>query len=309
VADMRIGLVVASVSRGAEIGQLLRLIGRQTVQPTRIVLSVERAADLPEVFDRERVEVIMGPKGLTGQRNRGLERVLGDTDVVVFYDDDFLPARDALAGIQALFRDNPGIVGATGLVIRDGVTQGGLSYEDSWAAVEQYERQREPLPIRNVETDSTYGCNMAFRCSAVADLRFDENLPLYAWQEDVDFAGQLLKKGSIVSSSAFAGVHRGVNKGRSPGLPLGFSQMINPVYLVRKGTMRRGKAIRLMVKNLIANHARAVRPEPHIDRVGRLRGNWLGLYHLATGRCDPRDILRLVPRPKTVQPECVPTHS
>ena len=106
---------------------------------------------------------------------------------------------------------------------------------------------------------------MAFRMSAVRNLRFDENLPLYGWQEDVDFAGQLLMKGRIVKTNAFSGVHRGVTRGRTPGVALGFSQIVNPIYLVNKGTMRRTKALKLMAKNLIANHLRSVRPEAFID--------------------------------------------
>ena len=132
---------------------------------------------------------------------------------------------------------------------------------------------------------------MAFRMSAIGNLRFDENLPLYGWQEDVDFAARASVHGRVVRTTAFAGVHRGVNKGRSPGKALGFSQIINPAYLVRKGTMRPKKALTLIVKNVLANHAKCLWPEPFIDRRGRLLGNWLGLLHLLQGKTDPKVIL------------------
>jgi hypothetical protein len=74
---------------------------------------------------------------------------------------------------------------------------------------------------------------------------------------------------------------------------LGFSQIVNPVYLVNKGTMRPAKALKLMVKNLAANHLKSIRPEAFIDRAGRVRGNWLGLMHLLSGKSDPGAILRL----------------
>jgi len=287
----KVAVVVASVGRSSEIGQLLHHLSRQSLQPCAIVLSVAGDSDLPPVVPRG-VDVIIGPKGLTRQRNRGLNKVLPDCDIVVFFDDDFVPEDAALAQLAQLFLDNPDIVGATGLVLRDGVKQGGLAYEDAVAALAAH-GAAGAAPATNEPTDELYGCNMAFRAAAIGTIRFDETLPLYGWQEDVDFTGQLLPRGRIVKTTAFAGVHRGVSKGRTPGLALGYSQMVNPVYLVRKGTMRPGKAARLMAKNMIANHVGLIRPEPFIDRAGRSKGNWLGLLAIISGRCDPLHALHL----------------
>jgi GT2 family glycosyltransferase len=288
---VNVAVIVASVSRGEEIGQLLAQLARQTLLPVKIILSVERQEDLPALLD-PRVQIVMGRKGLTAQRNRGLDALQGAADVVVFYDDDFLPTPTSLEGMARLFAKYPDIAGATGLVLKDGVKHGGIPY-DAALALANAQRGTAGAVYSVTPVDELYGCNMAFRASAVEDLRFDEKLPLYAWQEDVDFAGQLLRKGRVVKTDAFAGVHRGVSKGRSPGLALGFSQMVNPAYLVRKGTMRRRKAASLMARNLIANHVRALKPEPFIDRLGRARGNWLGLWHILCGKSDPTAILSL----------------
>ncbi len=289
---MKIAVIVASVNRGAEIGQLLAQLDRQSLPPSAIILSVEKPEDLPVPLDPA-VQVVMGRKGLTAQRNRGLELALPASDAVVFFDDDFLPGETALAGMAALFESEPDIAGATGFVIKDGINLGGLSYEEAMEALAAYAQAGLPAELRNVVTDEAYGCNMAFRTASVGASRFDENLPLYAWQEDVDFAGQLRLKGRMVRTTAFAGVHRGVNKGRSPGVPLGFSQIVNPVYLVRKGTMRPAKAADLMIKNILANHGKALFPEAHVDRRGRVKGNWLGFMHLLSGKADPMQVLRL----------------
>lgn len=288
---MNVAVIVASVNRGEEIGQLLEQLALQTLMPVKIILSVERQEDLPASLDPG-VQIVMGRKGLTAQRNRGLDALQGAADVVVFYDDDFLPTPTALEGVTRLFAKYPDIVGATGLVLKDGVKQGGIPYDVALAVVNA-QRGTAGAVYSVTPVDELYGCNMAFRISAIQDLRFDEKLPLYAWQEDVDFAGQLLCKGRVVKTNAFAGVHRGVSKGRSPGLALGFSQMVNPAYLVRKGTMRPKKAARLMARNLVANHVRALKPEPFIDRLGRVRGNWLGLWHILSGKSDPTAILSL----------------
>ncbi|AZO77314.1 hypothetical protein B5U98_17255 [Bosea sp. Tri-39] len=46
-------------------------------------------------------------------------------------------------------------------------------------------------------------------------------------------------------STALRGVHRAVKRGRTSGLRVGYSQIANTVYLARKGTMRRLRALRL----------------------------------------------------------------
>jgi GT2 family glycosyltransferase len=290
---MRLAVIVASIRRAEEIEQLLQHLARQTILPSAIVLSVEKPSDAPARIEPH-VQLIMGPKGLTGQRNRGLDLTLDDADIVVFFDDDFVPADDAVANIIRLFELNPDVIGATGEVLRDGVKQGGLSYEDAVLALEAHKTAApRPEKTTDVGTHGLYGCNMAFRAAAIRTIRFDEKLPLYAWQEDVDFAGQLMNKGRIVKTTAFCGVHRGVNKGRSPGFSLGYSQMVNPSYLVRKGTMRPSKAAQLMAKNFIANHVKALAPEVFIDRSGRVRGNWRGLWDVVRGKGDPGKILTL----------------
>jgi GT2 family glycosyltransferase len=282
---MRIAVVIASTNRAEELGQLLIALARQTKLADAVILSVSSKNDLPQDLP-ESVRVIFGSPGLPAQRNRGLDLVLKNYDIVVFYDDDFLPARDALENICMFFYSNHAISGATGLVLADGICGPGLSYQEALDIIARYEEAVRPALVIE-DFLCAYGCNMAFRCTAIGSTRFDENLPRYAWQEDMDFAGQLSATGKVIRTNAFAGVHRGVKRGRSRGDDLGFSQIVNPVYLVRKGTMTPGKAFILMARNLIANHTKVFWPEPYIDRWGRLRGNWFGVLHILHGKSNP----------------------
>ena len=134
---------------------------------------------------------------------------------------------------------------------------------------------------------SPYGCNMAFRRAAIGELRFDKRLVLYGWQEDTDFGARIAKRGRCVFSDALWGVHLGIKSGRRPGRQLGYSQMVNPRYLVAKGTMQPRKALHLAGRNFAANALRAFYPEPYVDRLGRLHGNLIGLRDIATGRWRP----------------------
>ena len=120
------------------------------------------------------------------------------------------------------------------------------------------------------------------------DIRFDERLPLYGWQEDVDFSRRLAAHGTVVRLDAATGVHLGTKSGRTAGIRLGYSQVANPIYLTRK---RCGypvkRALEHIAKNMASNVVRSPWPEPFVDRVGRLRGNLLALRDLATGRARP----------------------
>jgi len=125
------------------------------------------------------------------------------------------------------------------------------------------------------------------------DIRFDENLPLYGWLEDLDFSARLRAKGRIVETSRCVGVHLGVKNGRSPGRQIGYSHIANPLYLARKGSIGWRRAFSMAGKVLVANSVRVFAPEPFIDRRGRLSGNLRALGDLVTGRLHPMRVLDL----------------
>jgi GT2 family glycosyltransferase len=289
---VRVGVAIASYKRPQDLTDLLIRLNEQSLPPSRVILSVTGEGDLPSDTANMAVSVIYGAPGLCAQRNRALELLTGDCDVVVFYDDDFVPSRRAIEGVAHLFATAPHIAGATGLVLRDGIGCGGISREAANAIVDDYDRS-EHARVIVTPASGTYGCNMAFRILSIGEARFDEALPRYGWQEDIDFSVRVGRAGSIVSTNAFAGVHRGATGGRTPGRALGYSQIVNPIYLVRKGTMSLAYATKLMIRNLIANHVRALRPEPHVDRMGRARGNWLGIVDVLRRNDRPEKILDL----------------
>ena len=70
----------------------------------------------------------------------------------------------------------------------------------------------------------------------------------------------------------------------STGLRLGYSQVANPIYLMGKGTMSPGRALPLLIRNLLANVVRSVHSEPWVDRRGRLKGNLRALADLVSRR-------------------------
>lgn len=288
---MRISVIVATLGRPEVVAQLLDSLATQTRAPAQVVLSVTSPGDLPSDLPEGAV-VLTGSKGLPAQRNRGLEAALTESDLIAFFDDDYLPSSRALEGIAAFFEAHPDIAGANGVLLADGINSAGVSFEDAVALVREHDaRSAEPARVLHELPNGLYGCNMVYRTAAIGEVRFDETLPLYGWQEDLDFSVQVGRRGRLVKSSAFTGVHRGVKGGRTSGLKLGYSQVANPIYLCRKGTMTWKFGLSLLIRNLIANHVKVFAPEPWVDRKGRLEGNWIALGHLMANRLSPMHIV------------------
>ena len=291
---LRIGIGIATAGRANILSETLRIIAKQTELPDKVVLCPRTPSDIePDVLTSLPYEValVTSNPGLPAQRNAILSRA-DDLDIIIFFDDDFFPEPNYVLNAKALLHDNQSIVLATGLLIEDGIHGPGLdpvTARDRLSSFppQAYERDRED-PRYGV-----YGCNMVVRLRPVRknNLRFDEALPLYAWQEDIDFSRQMAPHGRIVISPALVGIHLGAKQGRTSGVRFGYSQIANPIYLMRKGTMSMSFGLRTMMRNVAANVVKSAKPEPHVDRLGRLKGNLLAILDSLRGNLHPRRIL------------------
>lgn len=285
---MRMHVVFATVGRAALLARTVDRMADQSRAPDGIVVSATSTGDVAGLdAARPQVELLLGDKGLCRQRNRALRHLAGKTDVVVFFDDDFVPHNDFLAMIEEIFLQDPDVVGATGDLVADGIHGEEIAFEAATRRLDGHVLPRT-APLRPRE--ALYGCNMAIRMSAAQGLWFDEALPLYGWQEDIDYTYQLARCGKLVSGDSLTGIHLGTRSARSPGKRLGYSQVANIVHLWRKGTMQPNLGQRLLLQNIASNAARSFFPEPHIDRRGRLLGNLLAIGDLLIGRIDPRRV-------------------
>lgn len=279
---------IASTGRPAIVTRTVVRLKEQSVKPDRILICVADETDIvAEGLAGLDIapEIIVSERGLTKQRNTILAR-LRPEEILVFIDDDFILAQDFCKEALDLFQENPAIVMATGSVLLDGIVGPGLTFDKAEAFLAEHRpsERRSLHPVYNC-----YGCNMVIRAAPVIEhgLRFDERLPFYGWLEDVDFSRAIASHGLLVMSTSMQGVHLGTKAWRSPGVKLGYSQVANPIYLASKGTMAVHRAAVLMLRNLSMNVVRSFRPEPWVDRRGRLRGNFLAVADLLAGRLCP----------------------
>jgi hypothetical protein len=286
----RVAIVVATRGRPLCVPFLVRHLEQLTVKPDRVLLTIVEPSDLGEFSGSSLpVEVVTSAPGLPAQRNAALRQLGDGADIVVFLDDDFIPTRFLLEGVVRAFEAFPEAGGLTGEVLADGVKGPGISLEEAEAqvaAVDAKSDRRARAPSCR-EVPALYGCNMAYRRDSIAGITFDEQLPLSAWLEDRDFSARI--RGKRVKTDAFYGVHCGVKAGRERrGQRYGYSQMANPVYLARKGTISARHAAKIMLRSLAINHVRMLRAEPWVDRRGRAHGNWIAIFDYVAGRIDPQ---------------------
>jgi GT2 family glycosyltransferase len=290
---MRIAIGIATRGRAAVLGEVLADLARQVRPPDRLLVCHVDAgdiADLPARFPG--AEFLAAPAGLPRQRNAILDAI-GDCDAVLFLDDDFLAAPDYLAVTERILVAHPDCVVTTGTVIADGAKGPGIGVAEGGAILAADPPPGDPMTV--APHFNGYGCNMALRLAPLRAhrLRFDENLPLYGWYEDLDLTRRLGAHGSILRLAGARGVHLGSKSGRVPGLKLGYSQVANAIYLARKGSYPWNRALRSAARHLAMNAARSLAPEPWVDRAGRLRGNLLALADLPRGRMHPMRVLEL----------------
>jgi glycosyltransferase involved in cell wall biosynthesis len=284
---MKILIGIATIGRPLILSATLAMIVRQTRAPDAIFIAPTSDADLKGVdLDAIGASRIVANAGLCAQRNAILAAA-ANYDIIVFFDDDFFPCKDYLAAVEQAFLEEPNIVMTSGSIIADGVSGPGITIEMGRCLVENAERIN-PAKFPRRARYNGYGCNMAFRLAMTRQgLTFDDTLPQYSWLEDVDFSRRIASYGRIVTLRDARGVHLGTKSGRTAGIKYGYSQIANPIYMVRKGTFSWPRAAEQMARNIVMNSLRSLRPEPYIDRRGRLRGNIAGLIDALRGRVSP----------------------
>jgi hypothetical protein len=298
--------VIATKGRAKECFTLIDYLARQSLLPEATVFIGVEDSDIAGLAQHPEIENIGGivlkseQAGSSVQRNVGIDHIArvagGDPDwFISFFDDDFRPNSEWLASASSVLRENPDLAAITGQVLADGVKGPGISEAE---AEQHLKGELDPIPCwaqgsEMRELDSLYGCNMAIKGSVFQNTRFDERLPLYAWQEDRDFSFYAKAHGIVAYHPAPQGVHLGAKSGRTSGLRLGYSQIANIVYLRAKGSMSAGVCFKFVAKSLLSNSIKSLRNDKFIDYRGRLKGNFLALWDGVRGQMKPERILSL----------------
>jgi glycosyltransferase involved in cell wall biosynthesis len=295
---VNISVVISTLNRPLVLHDTILSILKQELKPRQILISSSGCEHIPAgTLALPGVEFVLSPLGSCVQRNRGLEAVAPGTDLVVFLDDDVELCVSYFAEMARLFTEHPEIKIANGRMLHDGGRGTRISREEAIKLCREYDEIRAAnAPLSYKSVGSGYGCNMVCRYSSVAHIRFDERMPLYGFLEDRDFSHHTTLGGHPpVDLYNAVAVHLGWRSGRVSGVRLGFATIVNPIYLKRKGNTFPFGFIFLQywMRCLVGNILGLLTRDKDYDRIGLLKGNFIGWYHLLSGRCEPEHILNL----------------
>ena len=288
--DEAIAVIISSVNRPATLHETLLSVLRQRRLPGQIIVSVTSDDDvLRETRALPGVAVIHCALGLTRQRNGAIDALAPAIELVAFVDDDVELHEGYLERMARVFRDQPEVVLADGRVLADGHDIARERAREIVAGTDE-----SAGSTREIGAALVYGCNMMARRRVLARIRFDERLPLYGYMEDRDFAFECQRAGRLARCDGATLVHLRPPGGRVSPQRLGFSQIMNPVYLWRKGNCLSWRSLAWQVSRpLLVNAALALAPGQKDRRLRLLAGNCLAVFGLLRGHIAPEDIMRL----------------
>jgi GT2 family glycosyltransferase len=234
---MKFSLIICTYMRPESVLQLLRSVQGQTLYPNEILIvdgstNQETALCLKENQFQNLHYFAVSPdhRGLTKQRNYGIDRVQMEMDVVCFLDDDTILEKDYFEEVIKTFKENSGISGVGGVAINE--NSWSLAEPDKKYDVRRYyqwdgfvykEGQRNvvrnylglqsdlgpgrmpdyshgktcgfPLNGKTYEVDLLIGMSFAFRKKVVDSIRFSPYFEGYGLYEDADFSIRALRFG------------------------------------------------------------------------------------------------------------------
>ena len=261
---------------------------RQTT-PCEIIVSVPDLSHVLEETTRlPRVAVVTGSRGSCAQRNSALSFIRGECAAIFFFDDDVEVDCDYVGHMLAMLEKDSTIALAAGLNLGRGAVAGSLDRDKAKGLIT--ENKARPLGPEVETIRAAIACRMCLRGSLLGIVRFDERLPLYGYQEDLDFSLQCRRHGRIVMNRRCLMVHIETTAGRMGSKRRGYSEVVNPFYIWSKRT---GASLARVAAGSLRRTLRNAFHLHTADGRRQFAGNLAGWLRLTTGRADPEYILRL----------------
>ncbi len=296
--------VIATRNRPDLLLDAVRTLVEQTVLPAELCI-VDSSDEIPARAEIEElcasVELALdyvhpAPRGLTVQRNLGIDRTSGDP--VFLIDDDVLLAPDVHEQILAEYaRWGPELGGVRGAPIhppmpaKTTILWRKLFGMGGWWP-EASGRMRGGFFVEGVSASAGVrtleyfnGWFMSYPREVFSKVRFDENLSGYAWKEDIDFSYRVVKLGYVLVQTPLARIdHRKSDVERFTPFDHQRMNLANQFYLHRKNmpqTLKNRAALWwALVGMFVLNAGKAVQTR---DR-GYLTGLTVGAWEQARGR-------------------------
>lgn len=296
--------VIATRNRPDYLLDTVRSLAGQTVLPRELCIvdaseTTPSRAAIEELCSAAGIEldyVHPAPRGLTVQRNLGIDRTTGDP--VFLVDDDILMAPDVHEEVLAEYaRRGPEAGGVRGaplhppsparltILWRKLFGLGGWWPNGSGKVRASFfvEGVASSEDVRELQYFN--GWFMSFRREVFEHVRFDENLAGYAFKEDIDFSYGVFKRGYVLVQTPRAVIeHRKSESERLNPFDQQRMMLANQFYLHRKHmpqTLRYRASLWWALAGMFVLHAgKAI----HAREPGYLTGLLAGAWEQARGR-------------------------
>jgi GT2 family glycosyltransferase len=220
-----ISVVICTYRRPELLYILLKSLGNQSKLPESIKIVGTNELDFSIAVNNQiiklqekgiTVEKLFAPKGLTKQRNFGVDHLPADTTIVCFLDDDILIPKNYIELTSNNFINLPDAVGI-GFVTHDNLNRknnvrvwDSISMNNSFkpgkllksGVNSGFDYQLKPYKV-----DWLPGCCMNYRYNIFRHLNFDERRLDTCWGEDVDFSFRAKEFGNLYMISISDLVH------------------------------------------------------------------------------------------------------
>ncbi|MFV8346516.1 glycosyltransferase family 2 protein [Flavobacterium sp. ZB4P13] len=241
---MKFSLIVCTYMRPEPLLQLLQSVQEQTSYPDEILIIDGSTNEETEFVINENqfknlhyFSVPPEHKGLTKQRNYGIERVGGETEIVCFLDDDVVLEKDYFEQIMKAYEVHPEALGVGGYIINESECEFVEDnyqpkideyYFDGWkrkdgsrfvlrkklgldsdcppgySSLFSHGRSVGFLPPSGkiYEVEMLMGGVSSFRKKVFETMQFSTHFEGYGLYEDADFTLRLAKKGKLYVNTA-----------------------------------------------------------------------------------------------------------
>ncbi|MBA4277623.1 glycosyltransferase family 2 protein [Flavobacterium sp.] len=237
---MKFSLIICTYMRPLSVLQLLQSVQEQKLYPDEILIidgSTNRETEI--ILNENRFQNLhyfaVPPeyRGLTKQRNYGIERIGTEMEVVCFLDDDTVLEQDYFEEIIKTFEEHQGVSSVGGVAINENswtLAEPNKKYDSrhyfQWEGFVYKEGQRNvvrnylglqsnlapgrmpdyshgktcgfPLNGKTYEVDLLIGMSFAFRKKVFDSIRFSPYFEGYGLYEDADFSIRALQFGKNV---------------------------------------------------------------------------------------------------------------
>ncbi|MGM0635489.1 MAG: glycosyltransferase family 2 protein [Bacteroidota bacterium] len=270
---MKLSLIICTYKRAEPLLRLLDSVKVQSYLPDEILIidgspddDTKHALNKINLKELNYYKVKPEQRGLTKQRNIGIDLCRKDMDIVAFLDDDTVLKQNYFKNLIAIFKTNPNITGIGGIAVNENQWQKadkakkdlnnlyvegykvklslryrirqtlGLMSKLAPGKMPKFSHgntQSYPLTGKFYDVDLIVGMSMSFRSNVVFSQKFSEYFEGYGLYEDADYSIRALKFGQNVIATSVQLEHHHHPSGRPNQFQYGQMVVKNGWYVWR----------------------------------------------------------------------------